>query len=90
MKQLLLVLSIVLMSCIIPYESPKDKCCTNVCLEYHGSNLHYAVWQGDDLQFNWTRCGCFLYPDDFEYNHTTPISTCQQTLSTDSGIGENK
>ena len=90
MKRLLLVLSIVLTSCVLHYESPKDKCCNDVCLEYHGSDLHFAMWQGDDHQYNWTRCGCFLYPNDFEYNHTVSISTCQQPLVSDLGTGENK
>ena len=71
-------MSLMLSACYVTMgEAEKDKCCYDVCMSYHEGELHYAIWQGDDPALDMTRCGCFVYPNDYEFNYIVPIKTCE-------------
>ncbi len=77
MKKILLIASLLFSGCIITTGSvEKDNCCFNICQSYE-EDVHFALWQGDDYALNITRCGCFIYPNDFELTYTAPLGTCE-------------
>ena len=79
-KLLVVVLGLVLSSCSISMgAAEKDACCLEVCNSYF-DDVHFALWQGDDSLLKFTRCGCFVYPNDYEMNCITPLKTCESEV----------